>query len=572
MAWVALAKGLMGAKKVASGAKMAKNMFKRKGGKNAPDVPASEQTVDVKATTVKTVQPTTPLVPTIGSVDATDISKPTSPTGTEDLEGTAFRIKTSLVDVDTLLRGSFALDKIREEERKKKEGKKERKDQEKDLEKGTKEQSNKFGLGKLVPKKAKGIFGNIINFFVTLLLGKILMGLLNNMGMFTKLLTALGAVANFLVEWGGKFVNVFVSLIDFGYNMVEGLRDKVGDIFGEKGVQIFDRFGDIFKLLINTALIAAMVGPTISKAIKAFQAAKLAAQGVQTVTTAATTTGTSTAATAGGIGAGAAAGIVAGVGLLASGLGEGAFQLTKMGDGWIDHWRKQYESKAWWDPRKGIDWAILQVMKMFNFGLGNLGVLLDIVGAPFRYLIELIRYPFLDEAGKAKQRENLAKFDARIREQFRKIMNVMTLGLGFKEEGSFGSLYGEEGTGGMNYEASAKVTNKKADDVLSKINTPSKSNTEVIEVAPLPQSKEVSLEKRITPSTSSTKYGGIETYTSYEEEGTTTYIVSQTGSSSGGGENSSATNAETVKLSEGLMLSNAGGGDSTNPYDVLAKR
>ena len=569
MAWAAVAKGLMGAKKVASGAKMAKNMFKRKGGKDAPDIPASEQTIDVKAETVQTVQPTTPLVPTIGPVDATSISKPTSPTGTEDLEGTAFRIKTTLVDVDTLLRGSFALDKIREEERKKKEGKKERKDQEKDLEKGTKEQSNKFGLGKLVPAKAKGIFGNIINFFVTLLLGKILMGLLNNMGMFTKLLTALGAVANFLVEWGGKFVNVFVSLVDFGYNMVEGLRDKVGDIFGEKGVQIFDRFGNIFKFLVNTALIAAMVGPTIAKAIKAFHAAKLAATTASTATTA--TTAGSTAAAGGtaagggasgaaGIGAGAAAGIVAGVGLLASGLGEGAFQLTKMGQGWIDHWKKQYESKKWWDPRKPIDWAILQIMRMFNMGLGNLGVLLDIVGAPFRYLIELIRYPFLDEAGKAKQRENLAKFDARIREQFRKIMNVMTLGLGFKEEGSFGSLYGEEGTGGMNYEASAKVTNKKADDVLSKIDSQEK---------PV---QELKGGGRVRAHKNTNRYEGIADYASYEGGETITYIVSQKGSSSGGGETSSATNAETVKLSEGLMLSNAGGGDSNNPYDVLAKR
>ena len=121
MALGLVAKGLMGAGKAASGAKMAKNIFKRKGGKDAPDIPASEQTIDVKATTV---QPTTPLVPTIGPVDATSISKPTSPTGTEDLEGTAFRIKTTLVDVDTLLRGSFALDKIREGERRKKESKK----------------------------------------------------------------------------------------------------------------------------------------------------------------------------------------------------------------------------------------------------------------------------------------------------------------------------------------------------------------------------------------------------------------------------------------------------------------
>ena len=572
MAWAAVAKGLMGAQKVASGvasgaqkvtsgAKMAKNMFKRKGGKNAPDIPASEQIVDVKAEAVQTVQPTTPLVPTIGPVDATDISKPTSPTGTEDLEGTAFRIKTSLVDVDTLLRGSFALDKIREEERKKKEGKKEKKDQEKELEKGTKEQSNKFGLGKSTPKKTKGIFGNIINFFVTLLLGKILMGLLNNMGMFTKLLTALAGVANFIVEWGGKFLNVFVSLIDFGYNMVEGLRDKVGDLFGEKGVQLFDRFGNIFKLLINTALIAAMVGPTIAKAIKAFKAAKLAVSGAKAATTATTATtagGTAaggTASGAAGIGAGAAAGIVAGVGLLASGLGEGAFQLTKMGQGWIDHWKKQYESKKWWDPRKPIDWAILQIMRMFNMGLGNLGVLLDIVGAPFRYLIELVRYPFLDEAGKAKQRENLAKFDARIREQFRKIMNVMTLGMGFKEEGSFGSLYGEAGTDAMGYTKDGKTESQQ----VKEIDSQQKS------VQELKGGGRVRAHKNLN------KYAGIDDYTSYEEGSTTTYIVSQKGSS-GGGESSSATNAETVKLSEGLMLSNVGGGDSNNPYDVLAKR
>ena len=60
MALGLLAKGLMGAGKAVSGVKMAKNIFKRKGGKDAPDVPASEQIVDVQA---ETVQPITPLVP-----------------------------------------------------------------------------------------------------------------------------------------------------------------------------------------------------------------------------------------------------------------------------------------------------------------------------------------------------------------------------------------------------------------------------------------------------------------------------------------------------------------------------
>jgi hypothetical protein len=580
MALGLVAKGLMGAGKAASGAKMAKNMFKRKGGKDAPDVPASEQTIDVKA---ETVQPITPLVPTINPIDATGISKATSPTGTEDLVGTAFRVKTTLVDVDTLLRGSFALDKIRESERRKKESKKGIKKQEKELESATKKNNSKFGLGRLVPTKAKSIFGNIINFFVTLLLGKLALSLLDNIPLFEKIAQTIAAVGKFIVDWGGKLFNALVSFIDFSYNMYDGLRNNVGNLFGESGLKVFDgisgalnkvmnltigltlamiafsnEFGSslvnwgkgflsIFKRGLARAvprLLIKMFGKKVAASIlgKSVVASTVAGGTTTAATTAAaTTTGTSTAATAGGVGAGAAAGIVAGVGLLASGLGEAAFQLTKIGDGFVDHWRKSYKEKKWFDPRKAIDFGIFKIMQTLNLGLGNLGVLLDIVGAPFRYLIELVRYPFLDEAGKAKQRENLAKFDARIREQFRETVNFFTLGLAFKEKGSFGSIYGKEGTEKMGYTETDEVTNKKADEVLSIINN------------------NVSSE-------------GLETYPSYDEAGggTTTYIVSQKGSS-GGEETSTGTNAEVTKMSEGLILSGSGS-ESNNSYDVLAKR
>jgi hypothetical protein len=77
--------------------------------------------------------------------------------------------------------------------------------------------------------------------------------------------------------------------------------------------------------------------------------------------------------------------------------------------------------------------------------LSAVGVLLDIVGAPFRYAIELLRFPFLSEEDKVKQAGNLAKFDARIREDFRKALNMVTLGFAFKEKGSFGNIYGNKG-------------------------------------------------------------------------------------------------------------------------------
>ena len=172
--WGALAKGAMN---VGRGASMAKKMFKGKG----KDVPASQQTVDVEASPAVS-KPTTPLISSSSTFDAKNISKPTPAIGKEDLVGTAFRIKTTLVDVDTLLKGSIALDEIREKERRKGKSKGERKKTEKELEQATKKNKNKFKLRGLVPPKAKSVFGNIINFFVTLLLGKVLMGLLDNVG------------------------------------------------------------------------------------------------------------------------------------------------------------------------------------------------------------------------------------------------------------------------------------------------------------------------------------------------------------------------------------------------------
>ena len=109
MAWAALGKGLMGAGRVVGGAaraagggaRMARRMFKRKGGKNAPEKPASEQTVDVEATEVKGVRPRYALVPFAAGTGAGAISTSTS-SGGDDAEEIAIRIKKNLVDVEKL--------------------------------------------------------------------------------------------------------------------------------------------------------------------------------------------------------------------------------------------------------------------------------------------------------------------------------------------------------------------------------------------------------------------------------------------------------------------------------------
>ena len=591
MALGLLAKGIMGAGKAASGAKMAKNIFKRKGGKDAPDVPASEQTIDVKATTV---EPITPLVPTINPIDATGISKATSPTGTEDLVGTAFRVKTTLVDVDTLLRGSFALDKIREKERRKKESKKGTKKQEKELESATKKNNSKFGLGRLVPTKAKSIFGNIINFFVTLLLGKLAISLLDNIPLLTSIAQTIAAVGKFIVDWGGKLFNALVSFIDFSYNMYDGLRNNVGNLFGEKGLKVFDGISGVLNKVMNLTigltlamiafsnefgsnliewgkgfmsifkrglaravprLLIKMFGKKVAASIlgKSVVASTVAGGTTTASTTAAATTTaattaatTSTAATAGGVSAGVAAGAVAAAGSIAVGLGEGIFALGKKGYNIEEDWKQKAAKKRFFNPMK-YWWGISAgIMGFINRIFSGIGGIFDIVGAPFRMIAELIRFPFLSKEGKEKQRTNLEKYDTRIREQFRKSLNMFDfLGVIGDDKGSWGSLYGDaagkKASQEMGFTETDEVTNKKADEVLSIINN------------------NVSSE-------------GLETYPSYDEAGggTTTYIISQKGSS-GGEETSSGTNAEVTKMSEGLILSGSGS-ESNNSYDVLAKR
>ena len=141
----AIARGVVG--RAGRGSKMAGSMFKRK------ETPASQQTVDVEATPI--VQPKTPLLPPSPAIDAKTISKATPSIGTETLEGTAYRIKTSLVDVDTLLKGSIALDKIRETERKRGSEKKKDDDSEKKLESAAKKMVESLDLVNLYLQKQK---------------------------------------------------------------------------------------------------------------------------------------------------------------------------------------------------------------------------------------------------------------------------------------------------------------------------------------------------------------------------------------------------------------------------------
>jgi len=140
------------------------------------------------------------------------------------------------------------------------------------------------------------------------------------------------------------------------------------------------------------------------------------------------------------------AAIVGGVGLAASGLGEGFFQRTKKGgagEKTRDALKKKGEEIG--GPLGSLIGGVGNLAGISNEATKVTGNILDVVGAPFRYAIEGIRYPFLNEEDREKQAANLAKFDARIRENIRgglnriDVMNVVP-----DEKGGFGNIYGND--------------------------------------------------------------------------------------------------------------------------------
>jgi hypothetical protein len=353
-------------------------------------------------------------------------------------------IKTNIVKIESILKGTLALDKKQLDDKKRDVSKKRKEKIETKLETKPNAESGKISMP-AAPRM--GILDFVKNFIGNVLLGYFAIRLIKHLPKIMPIVKFLGNAADFIIDVGGKLLNGLVSFIDAGYKAYDATRGFIKNLGGENFAKGFDKFlGAIdTALFLTTALATSLAidavsgddGPGIMDLFRKKGAAKTAAKGAAKAA--------GSAAKGAGVGAGAVAGVVAGAGLLASALGEGAFQLRKIATKPIQDAQKAFDNER--NPLMKIGrGALLGGMYTLLGPLSAVGVLLDIVGAPFRYAIELLRFPFLSEEDKVKQANNLAKFDARIREDFRKALNMVTLGFAFKEKGSFGNIYGNKGS------------------------------------------------------------------------------------------------------------------------------
>ena len=235
--------------------------------------------------------------------------------------------------------------------------------------------------GMLSPIKKTGL--NIKKFLIKFIGGWLLINLLPH---FKKLVGLFKGLASILSWVGGFAINLLVGLIEIvnvGANVYDWAYNNIEKTFGEDAAKAFEKFTGVFNNLAKLVVVAALMSTRLGLLGNIVKWGKklFVKRAVKTATTtAATTTAGGTASTVGGIGAGAAAGIVAGAGLLASGLGEGIFQLGKKGYNIEKDWRQKAYKKRWTDPRKywwGIGAGVLGIIIVRGVFLGVYLILLE---------------------------------------------------------------------------------------------------------------------------------------------------------------------------------------------------
>jgi len=318
-----------------------------------------------------------------------------------------------------------------------------------------------------------GFLDSIKNFLFSVLFGALSLKLLPYLPQLKGVLITTLKIGNFAIDFAGTILNAMVTFIDKVYGIIDFGKQQAKILGGNSGVKNYEKMLETSNKVINTMLIAGMlfsdlivlkaqadsnqnaigeIGETVAEEIKKRQGFRASIQA---------------AGRAIG-GAAKSAGIVLLVGLASSLLGELSFQqrkFTKKLENDVAYQLKKAES----DPNpitrtlKLVAYnAALPGLRFFNFVSTGVGTLLDIIGAPFRYLGELVNLGIMsltgDASGIKKQRENLGKLDARIREQIREVVNTLSLGTLAKEKGSFGSLYGSGATKAMGYASGGAVT------------------------------------------------------------------------------------------------------------------
>ena len=160
-------------------------------------------------------------------------------------------IKTKLVSIDTILKGTLAAEKKAENDKRKAQERSERKEDEKEIEDDSKDgkKAKKFKLAP--PKQVLSFWEKIKSFFGKVLFGWLAVRLIDWLPKLMPILKFLAGFADFIIKVGGFLLNALITFVDWGYKAVSATRGFVKNLFGEKGAKAFDGITKHFTTLFN---------------------------------------------------------------------------------------------------------------------------------------------------------------------------------------------------------------------------------------------------------------------------------------------------------------------------------
>ena len=192
------------------------------------------------------------IVPVASS--AQNISK-SQGSGTKSLKESALRIKRTTIEVNTLLKGSLVLDKMRAKNKKETREELKRTKAEDKLEADNK---GKFSFPIPGAKKVKSFWERIKTFFLTVFLGMIGMKLLPLVPHLLKILPILAKAADFVIDVGILLVNALGTALKWGYDAYDWTRNQVKEKLGEGAAEKFDSFAGTLNKMMNLVLALGM--------------------------------------------------------------------------------------------------------------------------------------------------------------------------------------------------------------------------------------------------------------------------------------------------------------------------
>ena len=185
--------------------------------------------------------------------------------GSEQIQGTLLKIKTSVIAVDTLLKGSYTLQQKQIEQQRKSEEKAEDAAAEEDLEKGKKKGGP--NIGKLVPKQVKSLWAKLLDFFTGIVLGFVAVRMVDFLPALMKAVPIIAGAIDWIAKIAVFAVNVLSTFVDGAYKFVGFMEGMVKGAFGEEGAKKFGIFMENLKNLFQGFLIWKLVGEKIFKAL-----------------------------------------------------------------------------------------------------------------------------------------------------------------------------------------------------------------------------------------------------------------------------------------------------------------